>query len=135
MGTIKDRNGKDLVETEEIKKRWHKDTEEVYKKDLNDLMTMVVQSLTQSQTWECEVKWVLESTATNEASGSDGIRAELFKILMMMLLKCCTHCVNIFGKPNSGHRTGKGQFSFQFPRRVVLKNAQTTGKELVSPTE
>ena len=41
-GTIKDRNGKDLVETEEIKKRWHKDTEEVYKKDLNDLMTMVV---------------------------------------------------------------------------------------------
>ena len=42
MGTIKDRNGKDLVETEEIKKRWHKYTEEVYKKDLNDLMTMVV---------------------------------------------------------------------------------------------
>ena len=46
----------------------------------------------------------------------------------MMLLKCCTQYVSKFGKPSSGHRTGKHQFSSQFPRRAVLKNVQTIGK-------
>ena len=61
---------------------------------------------------ECEVKWVVGSITTNKASGGDGILAELFQILKMMLLKCYIQYANKLGKLNSGHRTGKGQFSF-----------------------
>ena len=76
---------------------------------------------------ECEIKWALGSIATNKASGGDGIPAELFQILKKMkLLKCCTHYVSKFGKLSSGHRTGKGQFSFQSQRRAMPKNVQTT---------
>ena len=71
---------------------------------------------------ECEVKWALESITTNKASGSDGIPVELFQILMM-LSKCCTRYASKFGKLSSGHRTGKGQFSFQSQRKAMLKNA------------
>ena len=75
---------------------------------------------------ECEVKWALGSITMNKASG-DGIPAELFKILEdVMLLKCCTHYASKFGKLSSGHRTGKGQFSFQSLRKSMPKNAQTT---------
>ena len=81
MGTIKNRNGKDLVETEEIKK-WQEYTEELYKKGLNDpdnhngdITHLEPDNL------ECAVKWALESTTTNKASRSDGIPAELFQIL------------------------------------------------------
>ena len=62
---------------------------------------------------------------TNKACRGDGIPAELFKLLKMMLLKCCTQYVSKFGKLGSGHKTGKGQFSSQFQRRAVLKNVQT----------
>ena len=61
---------------------------------------------------ECEVKWALGSIAMNKASGGDGIPAELFQILTMMLLKCCAQDASKFGKVSSSHRTGKGQFSF-----------------------
>ena len=61
---------------------------------------------------ECEVKWALGSIAMNKASGGDGIPAELFQILKMMLLKCCAQVASKFGKLSSSHRTGKGQFSF-----------------------
>ena len=60
---------------------------------------------------ECEVKWALESITTNKASGGDGIPVELFQILKV-LWKCCTQYASKFGKLSSGHRTGKGQFSF-----------------------
>ena len=82
MGTIKDRNGWDLVETEEIKKRWKEYTEKPYKKDINhpDNHDAVVSHL-EPNILECEVKWALGSTAANTASGGDGIPAELFKIL------------------------------------------------------
>ena len=81
MGTIKERNSKDLIEAEEIKKRWEKYTEELYKKDLNDLDNHDgVVSHSESDILECEVKWVLGSTAANKASGGDEIPAELFKI-------------------------------------------------------
>ena len=82
MGTIKDENGKDITEAEDIKKRWQEYTEELYKKALNDpdnhngAVTHLVPDIL-----ECEVKWALGSTATNKASGSDGIPAELFQIL------------------------------------------------------
>ena len=82
MGTIKDRNSKDLTEAEDIKKRWQEYTEELYKKILMTQRTTLVWSLTQSQTsWKCEVKWSLRSISLNKASGGDGVPAELFKIL------------------------------------------------------
>ena len=73
---------------------------------------------------ECEVKWVLGSVTMNKASGGDGIPAELFQILKL-LLKCCTQYVSKFGKFSSGHRTEKGQFSFQFQRKAMPKNVET----------
>ena len=74
------------------------------------------------------VKWALRTITTNKASGGDRIPAELFKILKMMLLKCYTQYVTKFGKLSRGHRTGKGQFSFQSQRKAMTKNAQTTAQ-------
>ena len=62
----------------------------------------------------------------NKATGDDGIPAELFQILKMVLSKCCTQYDRKFRKLSSGHRTGKGQFSFQSQRKAMPKNAQTT---------
>ena len=81
MGTIKDRNSKDLIEAEEIKKRWKEYTEEVYKKDINDPDNHDgVVSHSEPDILECEV-WALGSTVANKGSEGDGISAELFKIL------------------------------------------------------
>ena len=82
MGTIKDRNGMDLTETEAIKKRWQEYTEELYKKDLHDPDNHdgVITRL-EPDILECEVKWALGSITTNKASGGDGIPVELFQIL------------------------------------------------------
>ena len=82
MGTIKDRNGMDLTEAEDIKKRLQEYTEELYKKDLHDPdnHNCVITSV-EPDILECEVKWALESITTNKASGGDGIPVELFKIL------------------------------------------------------
>ena len=77
---------------------------------------------------ECEVKWALESITTNKASGGDGIPVELFQILKDDAVKVCTQYASKFGKCSSGHRTGKGQFSFQFQREAMPKNAQTTAQ-------
>ena len=77
---------------------------------------------------ECEVKWALGNTTTNKASGGDGILAELFQILKKMLIKCFPQYANKFGKLSSGHRTRKGQFSFQSQRRAMKKNVQTTAQ-------
>ena len=75
---------------------------------------------------EYEVKWDLESIITNKASGGDGIPVELFQILKDdAVIKCHTQYVSKFGKLSSGHRTGKGQFSFQSQRKAMPKNAQT----------
>ena len=79
---IKDRNGKDLTEAEEIKKRWQEYTEKLYKKGLNDLDNHdgVVSHL-ELDMLECEVKWALGSITMNKASGGDEIPVELFQIL------------------------------------------------------
>ena len=79
MGTIKDRNGTDLTEVEDIKKRWQEYTEELYKKDLHhpDNHDGVIIHL-EPDTLKCEVKWALGSITMNKASGGDGIAAELF---------------------------------------------------------
>ena len=82
MGTIKNRNGRDLTEAEDIKNRWQEYTEELYRKDLHDpdnhdgMITHL-----QPDILECEVKWALGNITTNKASGGDGIPVELFEIL------------------------------------------------------
>ena len=80
MGTIKDRNGMDLTEAEDSKKRWQEYTEELYKKDLHDPGNHdgVITHL-ELDILECEVKWALGSITTNKASGGDGIPVELFQ--------------------------------------------------------
>ena len=82
MDTIKDRNGMDLTEAEDIKKRWQEYTEELYKKDLHDPDNHggVITHL-QPDILECEVKQALGSITMNKASGGDGIPFELFQIL------------------------------------------------------
>ena len=77
---------------------------------------------------ECEVKWALESIATNKASGGDGIPVELFQILKEDAVKVRTEYASKFGKLSSGPRTEKGQFSLQFQRKAMPKNAQTTAQ-------
>ena len=86
IGSIKDRNGMDLTEADDIKKRWQEYTEELYKNDLHnqDNHGGVITHL-EPDFLECEVKWVLGSITTNKASGGDGIPLELFQIRKMML--------------------------------------------------
>ena len=82
MGLIKDRNGLDLTEAEDIKKRWQEYMEELYKKDLHDQDNHDGGIIhLEPEILECEVKWGLESITTNKASGGDGIPVELFQIL------------------------------------------------------
>ena len=82
IGPIKDRNGMDLTEVEDIKKRWQEHTEELYKKDLHnpDNHDGVITHL-EPGILECEVKWALGSITMNKGSEGDGIPAELFQIL------------------------------------------------------
>ena len=82
MGSIKDRNGRDLTEAEDIKKRWQEYTEELYKKGLHDPDNHdgVITHL-EPDILECEVKWALRSITMSKASGGDGIPAKLFEIL------------------------------------------------------
>ena len=82
MGSIRDRNGLDLTEAEDIKKKWQEYTEELYKKDVHDPDNHdgVITHL-EPDILECEVKWALESITMNKASGGDGIPVELFQIL------------------------------------------------------
>ena len=84
MGTRKDRNGMDITEAEDIKKRWQEYTEELYKKDLCDPDNhdgVITHTHLEPDTLECEVKWALGSTTMNKASGGYGILVELFQIL------------------------------------------------------
>ena len=128
-GTIKYRNSKDLTEAEEIKKRLQEYTEELYKKVLKTQIATMVWSLTQSQ-----ISGSVKSGRPQEAllqtklvaSKGDGIPADLFQILKDDAVKVLPQYVSKFGKLSSGHRTGKGQFSFQSQRKPMPKNVQTT---------
>ena len=126
MGTIKDRNGRDLTEAEDIKKRWQEYTE-LYKKDCHDPDNHdgVITHL-EPDILEYEVKRALESITMNKASRGDGIPVDLFQILTDDAVKCCTQYASKFGKLSSGQRTGKCQFSFQSQRKAMPKNAQNT---------
>ena len=123
MGTIKDRNGMDLTEAEDIKKRWQEYTEELYKKDLHnpDNRDGVITHL-EPDILECEVKRTLGSVTTNKARGGDGIPVELFQILKDDAVKVLHSICQL------ENRTGKDQLSFQSQRKAMPKNVQTTAQ-------
>ena len=127
MGSIKDRNGMDLTEVEDIKMRWQEYTEELHKKDLHDEDNHngVITHL-EPDFLECEVKWALESINMNKASGGDGIPVELFQILKDDAVKVLhSKCQQIW-KTQQWPQDCKSQFSFQSQRKAMPKNAQTT---------
>ena len=129
MGTIKSRNCTDLTKAEEIKKRWQEYTEELYRKDLQDPDNHDgVNTHLKPDILECEVKWALGTITMNKASGGDGISVELFQTLKHDAVKVLHLICQQISKLSSGHRTGKGQFSFQFQRKAMPKNAQTTSQ-------
>ena len=126
MGTIKDRNGRDLTEAEDIKKRWQEYIEELYKKDINDPdnHTAMITHL-EPGILECKVKWALGSITMNKTSQSDGIPAEVLQILKDDAVKLLHSIFQHIWKISSGHNTGKCQFSFQSQRKAMPKNVQT----------
>ena len=110
MGLIKDRNGMDLTEAEDIKKTWQEYTEELYKKDLHDPDNHngVITHL-EPDILECEVKWALESITTNKASRGDGISVGLFQILkdeaVRALHSICQQVWKSLGRPRDWKRS------------------------------
>ena len=105
-------------------KRWQEYTEELYKKDLHNPDNH--DGHLEPDILECEVKWALERITMNKASGGDGIPVELFQILKVDAVKVLHSICQQIGNLSSGHRTGKGQFSFQSQRKAMPMNAQTT---------
>ena len=129
MGSMNDRNGLDLTEAEDIKKRWQEYTEELYKKDFHDPDNHddVITNL-EPDILECEVKWALESITTNKASGGDRIPVELFQILKDDAVKVLHSICQQIWKTQQWPQDWKSQFSFQFQRKAMPKNAQTTAQ-------
>ena len=122
MGSIKDRNGMDLTEAEDIKKRWQEYTEEVYKKDLhdpdnhNDMITHL-----ETDILECEVKWALGSITNNKASGCDGIPVELFQILKDDAVKVLNSIRQQIWKTQQWPQDWKGSVFFPIPKKGNAK--------------
>ena len=126
MGKIKDRNGMDLTEAEDIKKNGQEYPEQ-YKKDIHDPDNCDgVITHQEPDILECEVKWALGNITMNKASGGDRIPDDVFQLLkdntVQVLHSICQQIWNL----SSGHRTGKGQFSFQSQRKAMPKKVQST---------
>ena len=126
-GLIKDKNGMDLTEAVDIKKRWQEYTEELYKKDLHnpDDHNCVITHL-EPDSLECKVNWALGNITTNKASRGDGIPAELFQILRDNTVKVLHSICQQIWKTQQWPQGWKSQFSFQSQRKAMPKNAQTT---------
>ena len=126
MDTIKDRNGMDLTEAEDIK-RWQEYTEELYKKYLHDpdnhdgMITDLELDIL-----ECEVKWALRSITMNKASGGDGIPVELFQILKDDAVKVLHSICQQNWKTQQWSQDWKRAFFIPIQRRAMPKNVQTT---------
>ena len=127
MGTIKDRNGMDLIETEDIRKRWQEYTEELYRKDLHDpdnhdgVITHLEPDILQYK-----VKWALESITMNKASRGDGIPAELFQILKNDAVEVLHSICQQIWKTQQCPQSWKRSVFIPIPKRAMPKNAQTT---------
>ena len=122
MGSIKDRNGMDLTEAEDIKKRWQEYTEELYKKDLHDQDNHngVIIHL-EPDILDCEVKWALESITTNKASGGDRIPVELFQILKDDGVKVLHSICQPLWKTQQWPQDGKWSVYFRMPKKGNAK--------------
>ena len=116
MGSIKDRNGMNLTEAEDINKRWQEYIEELYKKDLHDNPDIL----------ECEVIWALGSITTNKASGGDGIPVKLFQILKDDAVKVLHSICQQFWKTPQWPQDWKRSVFTPIPKKGNAKNAQTT---------
>ena len=127
VGSINDKNGMDLTEAEDIKKRWQEYTEELYKKDLYDpdnhdgVITHLEPGIL-----ECEVKWALGSITMNKASGGDGIPVELFQILKADAMKVLHSICQQIWKTQQGPEDWRRSVFIPIQRKAMQKNAQTT---------
>ena len=123
MGSIKDRNGMDLTEAEDIKKRWQEYTEELYKKDLNDPDNHdgVITHL-EPDILECEVKWALGSIIMNKASGGDGIPVELFQVLKDDAVKGLYSICQQIWKTQQWSQNWKISVFIPIPKKVNAKD-------------
>ena len=121
MGTIKDRNGMDLIEAEDNKKRWQKYTE-LYKKDLPhpDNHDSVITDL-EPDILACEVEWALESITTNKASGGDGIPFELFQILKDVAVKVLHSICQQIWKTQQWSQDWKRSVFIPIPKKGTAK--------------
>ena len=129
MGSIKDRNGMDLTEAEDIQKRGQEYTKELYKKDLHnpDNHGSLITHL-EPDILECEVKWALESITTNKASGGDGIPVELFQILKDDAVKVLSTICQQIWKTQQWPQDWKRSVFITIPKKAMPKNAQTTAQ-------
>ena len=129
MGSIKDRNGMDLTEAEDIKKRWQEYTEELYKRDLNDpdnhegMITHLEPNIL-----ECEVKWALRNITMNKTSGGDGILAELFQILKDNAVKVLHSISQQIWKTQQWPQDGKRSFFIPIPKKGNAKECSNTAQ-------
>ena len=126
LGTIKDRNGMDLTEAEDIKKRWQEYTEELYKRgfhDPDDHDGVITHA--EPDILEREVKWAIGGITVNKASAGDGIPVELFQILKGDAVKVLHSICQQIWKTQQWPQDWK-KFSFQSQRKEIAKNAQTT---------
>ena len=122
MGSIKDRNGRDLTEAEDIKKRWQEYTEELYQKELHipDNHDGVITHL-EPDILECEVKWALESIIMNKASGGDRIPVELFQLLKDGAAKVLYSICQQIGKTQQWPQDWKRSVFIPIPKKGNAK--------------
>ena len=126
MDTIKDRNGMDLTEAEDIKKRWQEYIEELYKKDNDpDNYDVVIINL-EPDIVECEVKWAVGSFTIYKATGGDGIPVELFQILKDDGVKVLHSICQQIWKTRQWPQDWKSQFSLLSQIKTMPRNGQTT---------
>ena len=127
MGTKKDKNGMNLTEAEDIKKRWQEYTEELHRKDLHDpdnhddMITYL-----EPDTLECEVKWALGSITMNKANGHDGIPVELFQILKNGAVKVLHSICQQIWKTEQWPQQWKRSVFIPIPKKGNTNNAQIT---------
>ena len=124
MGTIKDRNGVDLTEAEDIKEGWQKYTEELYKRDLHDSDNHdgIVITHLEPDILECKVKWALGSITMNKTSGDDGIPVKLFQILKDDAVKVLHSISQKIWKTHQWPQDWKRSVFISIPRKAMPKN-------------
>ena len=129
MGTIKDGTGVDLIEAEDIKKRWQEYTEELYTRDLHiqDNHDRMITHL-EPDILECEVNWGIESITMNKASGGDRIPDELFQILKDDAVRVLHSICQQIWKTQQWPQDWKRSVFIPIPRKAMPENSQTTAQ-------